>query len=74
METSLTLHKPNLNDLRFRQKLLSDERTMDYNHAWGGTIEFPKDQWKDWYDHWLNNKKKQAFLPLREDENRGVRG
>ena len=55
MKTSLTLHKPNLNDLRFRQKLLSDERTMCYNHAWGGTIDFPEEQWKDWYDHWIKN-------------------
>ena len=61
MNTSLTLHKPNLNDLRFRQKLLSDERTMSYNHAWGGTIDFPEEQWKDWYDHWLSNTKGKRF-------------
>lgn len=61
MKTSLTLHNPNLNDLRFRQKLLSDERTMSYNHAWGGTIDFPKEQWKDWYDHWIRNPEGRRY-------------
>ena len=71
METSLTLHKPKLNDLRFRQKLLSDERTMSYNHAWGGTIDFPEEQWKDWYDHWIKNpegRRYYRFLKTEEGE------
>ena len=33
--------------------MLSDEDTMSYNHAWGGTIPWPKDQWKNWYDYWI---------------------
>ena len=33
--------------------MLADEDTMSYNHAWGGTIPWPEDQWKDWYDHWI---------------------
>ena len=37
----LTLHKPGYEDLWFRQKMLGDEETMSYNHAWGGTIPFP---------------------------------
>lgn len=71
MKTYLTLHKPNLNDLRFRQKLLSDKRTMSYNHAWGGTIDFPQDQWPDWYDHWIKNpedKRYYRFLKTSEGE------
>lgn len=71
MKSSLTLHKPKLNDLRFRQELLSDERTMSYNHAWGGTIDFPQEQWKDWYDHWIKNpedKRYYRFLKTAEGE------
>ena len=71
MKASLTLHKPNLNDLRFRQKLISDERTMSYNHSCGGTIEFPEEQWKDWYDHWIKNpedKRYYRFLKTAEGE------
>ncbi len=71
MKKYLTLHKPNLNDLRFRQKLLSDERTMSYNHAWGGTIDFPQEQWKDWYDHWIGNpedRRYYRFLKIADGE------
>ena len=37
--------------------MLADEETMSYNHAWGGTIPWPEDQWKDWYDCWINYEK-----------------
>ena len=51
----LTLHKPAYEDLWFRQKMLGDEETMSYNHAWGGTIPFPEENWADWYDYWITN-------------------
>ncbi len=44
---------PHLADLWFREKLLADEATMSYNHAWGGTIPFPREKWETWYDHWI---------------------
>lgn len=71
MKKYLTLHKPNLNDLRFRQRMLSDERTMSYNHAWGGAIDFPEEQWKDWYDHWIGNpedRRYYRFLKIADGE------
>lgn len=49
----MKLYKPSLSDLRFRQQLLSDPKTMEYNHAWGGTIEFPEKRWAAWYKKWL---------------------
>lgn len=49
----LRLYKPALKDLWFRQKLMEDPDTMSYNHAWGGTIPFPKEKWGGWYDKWL---------------------
>ena len=50
---NICLLKPDINDLWFRRRLLADEDTMSYNHAWGGTIPFPKEQWSDWYSHWV---------------------
>lgn len=43
----LQVYKPQLEDLWFRQSMMSDEETMSYNYAWGGTIAFPKESWKD---------------------------
>ena len=43
----LTLYRPKLSDLWFRQALLADEETMSYNRAWGGTIAFPEEDWAD---------------------------
>ena len=37
----LKLYTPKFEDLWFRQQLMIDEATMSYNHAWGGTIDFP---------------------------------
>ena len=53
----LTLHKPQLEELWFRQMMMADEETMSYNRAWGGTIPWPKAKWGDWYDRWVANPK-----------------
>ena len=45
-----TLYKPSIEDLWFRAQMMSNEQTMAYNHAYGGTIPFPKEHWADWYD------------------------
>ena len=57
----LRLYKPNLEELWFRQELLSDPATMSYNHAWGGTISFPRDRWRDWYGLWLAETEDRRF-------------
>ena len=33
----LELAVPTLEDMCFRERLMADEETMEYNHAWGGT-------------------------------------
>lgn len=45
----LVLHEPKLDELAFRQRLLADEATMTYNEAYGGTITFPEERWKNWH-------------------------
>ena len=46
-------HKPALDELWFREALLADEETMAYNAAWGGTIQFSREKWEQWYYKWL---------------------
>ena len=53
----LTIYEPKYEDLWFRQRVMADEETMSYNHAWGGTIPWPKAKWGDWYDRWVANPK-----------------
>ena len=60
---------PSLEDLWFRESLLADEETMSYNHAWGGTVPFPKDRWQSWYDHWIVNHGGQRYYRYLKDEN-----
>ena len=38
----ITSYTPQIEDLWFKESMLSDPETMSYNHAWGGTIPFPK--------------------------------
>lgn len=57
----LTLVKPSYEELLFRQKLLSDEKTMSYNAKWGGIIHFDKERWRNWYTHWVDAPSDKAF-------------
>ena len=57
----IKLHTPKVEDLWFRETLLSDPQTMSYNHAYGGTIPFPKEKWERWYDRWLRNCGNERF-------------
>ena len=54
--SQLKLYVPQYGDLWYRQQLLNDPATMDYNkgydldfrgyHKDNGCIDFPKEQWK----------------------------
>ena len=50
---NVRLYIPKLEELWFREKFMSDPDTMSYNHAWGGTIPFPRERWERWYDEWV---------------------
>lgn len=64
----LELYKPYVSDLWFRKNMLSDEQTMSYNHACGGTISFSEDRWMDWYGKWIeNHNSKHFYRYIRED-------
>lgn len=70
----LCLYKPTVDELWFRQELLSDPDTMSYNNAYGGVISFPKGKWRGWYDHWFHEKEDKRFYRylLNTDTNQFV--
>ena len=57
-KTMVFFHRPQAEDLWFREALLADPETMSYNAAWGGTIPFPRNEWEKWYDIWVRNPDK----------------
>ena len=64
----LTLYEPKYEDLWFRRQMLADEETMTYNHAWGGTIPFPEEDWRAWHEHWLVRHEGRRFYRYLKDE------
>lgn len=71
-ERMLHLYKPELEDLWFREKLLSDPDTMSYNNKWGGTIDFPQEKWNDWYRQWVAENDGRHFYRYLKDEDKFV--
>ena len=61
---------PSLEEMWFRQMLLADEETMAYNHAWGGTIPFPREDWEEWYEKWVAcHDGKRYYRYLKDGDN-----
>ena len=67
---SLRLHRPVLPELEFRRRLLGDEETMAYNHAYGGTASFPEKRWDDWYARWIGDSSGKRFYRYLGDAER----
>lgn len=55
------LKEPGFEELSFRQELLADEETMQYNHAYGGTIAFVREKWANWYQRWISGHSPHYF-------------
>lgn len=63
MRNRLSLYVPKLDDLWYRERLMSDPATMRYNrgyeldftgyHRDTGCIDFPQSEWKEWYDYFI---------------------
>lgn len=64
----LSLYKPEPADLWFKQQMLSDEATMAYNRAWGGTLPFPEDRWAAWHSKWVGAPASERFYRYLADE------
>ena len=66
-EGLISLYTPSLEDFWFRQKMMADPETMSYNRAWGGTIPFPKEEWRDWYEYWIVNHEGKRYYRYLKD-------
>ena len=64
----LELYLPGFEELWFRQKMLADEETMSYNHAWGGTVAFEREDWQSWYDHWTGDTAGMRYYRYLKNE------
>ena len=65
----ITLYEPKVEVVWFRQAFMSDEETMSYNRAWGGTIPFPEERWQEWHDRWVGRPEgKRYYRYLRDSE------
>lgn len=63
----IKLEKPTLKELSYRQELLADKDTMEYNAGYDlpmdnydyktGCFDFTEKRWIDWYDRVVNNPK-----------------
>ncbi len=65
----LKIYKPLIKDLWFKKELLSDEKTMAYNHAYGGCIAFSEEKWPDWYERWFSDNEHYYRYLLDEKGN-----
>ena len=68
-EAGMKLHTPTFEELWFKEELLADHQTMSYNHAYGGTIPFPREKWAAWYDRWIvHHENKRFYRYLTRDD------
>ena len=65
---AVILKIPAFAELAFRQQLLADADTMQYNHAYGGTISFPPERWEYWYQRWILDSSDNYFYRYVFDE------
>ena len=79
MMERLYFYIPTIEELMYRQNIMSQPDTMDYNkgydilydgyHKDTGCIDFPKDKWNEWHSYMINNKPKcfYAYITRKED-------
>lgn len=65
--STLILYQPRLSEMDFRRRLIGDEKTMAYNHAYGGTISFPEECWNGWYQRWFSDPSGKRFYRYLKD-------
>ena len=66
----LTLYRPGPDELAWREAWLNDPETMAYNHAYGGTVPFPRERWTDWYARWIGDEGAHYYRYLRPEGGR----
>lgn len=76
MSNLLKLYVPNFYELEYRRKLISDEKTMEYNigHGENGTGCYYRtlEEVKTWYKNWNNDSNKFYAYLVRVFDNKPV--
>lgn len=79
MDSKVYFYIPKIEELTYREKIMSQSDTMSYNkgydisfdgyHKNTGCIDFPKSKWKNWYSYMVNNKPQcfYAYITRKED-------
>ncbi|MBD5391045.1 GNAT family N-acetyltransferase [bacterium] len=74
------LYIPKKEDLWYRQKMMEDPNTMNYNKGYfldsdrynneTGCILFPKEDWDDWYEYFIHAEPKRyyAYIIRKNDQ------
>ncbi len=72
------LYTPRREDLWFRREMLADPGTMSYNKGCGlcfpgyhndtGCIDFPEENWDNWYAQWVGSEPERFYAYLRRKE------
>ncbi|MCR5279918.1 MAG: GNAT family N-acetyltransferase [Lachnospiraceae bacterium] len=75
MMEELEFYIPKLEELWFYQKMMEDPDTMSYNAGWDvsykgyhkdtGVIDFPREEWEDWYSDWIGNEPERFFAYIK---------
>ncbi len=78
MVSELVLHVPSLEELWYRQQILSDPETMSYNRGYQlnfkgyhndtGCIDFPKDRWEPWYHAFVKGRPNRFYAYISSSE------
>lgn len=56
---------PKKEDLDYRQSIVEDPKTMEYNN---GIVPFPKEKWDLWYKKWIGNRDSNFYYAYIFDE------
>jgi len=80
LSSKIILYVPSLDELVYRQTILMQPETMEYNKGFElnfqgydkttGCIEFPQNQWAKWYSYWINNKPNSYYAYIMRDSDK----
>lgn len=79
----VSLHVPLMEELAYRQQMMSDPATMAYNRGYDlsfegyhrdtGCIDFPRERWAEWYARFVGREPRRYYAYLaREEDGRFV--
>lgn len=61
IKNEIKLYRPHFEDLCYREKLVSDVVTMDFNGGEDGVFPFGHSKWKSFFEKWMNQNGYRYF-------------